>query len=107
MGDVGGLMRRSQFTVDAEAIQGNEGATVTFRALKVREIREYLADPVRRDRDVVEEHVLGWVGIVDDAGKPLPSPADDPEVLGELYMHEVQAMAALMYQGPDGPEAKN
>ena len=98
--------RRSQFTVDAEAIQGNEGATVTFRALKVREMREYRATEMT-DRDLLEAHVLGWVGIVDDAGKPLPSPADDPEVLGELYLHEVQAMAALMYQGPDGPEAKN
>jgi len=98
--------RRGTFTVDAETIQGNEGATVTFRALKVREMREYRATEMT-DRDLLEAHVLGWVGIVDDAGKPLPSPADDPEVLGELYLHEVQAMAALMYQGPDGPEAKN
>ena len=98
--------RRSQFTVNAEAIQGNEGATVTFKALRVREMREYRATEMT-DRDLLEAHVLGWVGIVDDAGQPLPSPADDPEVLGELYIHEQQALARLLFQGPDGDSAKN
>ena len=50
--------RRSQFTVDAETIQGNEGATVTFKALRVREMREYRATEMT-DRDLLEAHVLG------------------------------------------------
>jgi len=72
-------MRRTTFTIDASSVQGNEGAEVTFRALKVRE----------------------------DSGKPLPSPADDPDVLGELYVHEQLALARLLFSGPDGDSVKN
>jgi hypothetical protein len=59
------------------------------------------------DSDLLKRHVLSWSGIIDDNGKDLPSPADDPEVLGELYLHEQVALAGLLFLGPDGPNAKN
>lgn len=99
-------MRRNQFTCSAESIQGNADATVTFRALKVREVREY-RETSMTDSDLLREHVLSWVGIQDDNGADLPSPADDPDALGELYIHEQQALAAMLFMGPDGPQAKN
>jgi len=99
-------MRRSTFTVDASSVQGNEGAEVTFRALKVREVREY-RETAMTDADLLREHVTAWTGIVDDSGKPLPSPADDPDVLGELYVHEQLALARLLFSGPDGDSVKN
>ena len=98
--------RRGTFKVDATEVQGNEGAEVTFRALKVREMREYRDSPMT-DRELLEAHVMDWAGIVDDDGKPLPSPSEDPMVLGELYLHEQQALARLLFQGPDGISAKN
>jgi len=44
---------------------------------------------------------------VDDNEKPLPSPADEPGILGKLYQHEITALARLLFQGPDGESAKN
>jgi hypothetical protein len=99
-------MRRNQFTVDAESVQGNEGAEVTFKALKVRTIREY-RETEMTDRDLLEKHIVSWSGIVDDDDKELPNPTDEPGILGELYVHEQVALARLLFQGPDGPEAKN
>lgn len=98
--------RRSEFTVDAESVQGNAGTTVTFRALKVGEMHVYRTTD-RTDRDVLKAQILGWVGIIDDDEKPLPSPADQPDIVDELYMHEQQAMVRLLFQGPDGDSAKN
>ena len=100
------MARRSQFTVDAQAVQGNEGARVTFKALKMRQVKAYREENVG-DRDMLQAHILGWVGIVDDAGNPLPNPAEDPEALGELYVQEHQALVRVFLQGPDGAEAKN
>ena len=99
-------MRRNQFVVSAESVQGEAKAEVTFKALKVREVGEYRSTGMT-DRDVLREHVLSWKGIVDDAGHALPSPADEPEILGELYIHEQQELARLLFAGPDGESAKN
>jgi len=99
-------MRRNQFVVSAESVQGEAKAEVTFKALKVREVGEYRSTGMT-DRDLLREHVLSWKGIVDDAGHALPSPADEPEILGELYIHEQQELARLLFQGPDGENAKN
>ena len=98
--------RRSQFTVNAETIQGNAGAEVTFRALKVGEARTYRETPMT-DQDLLEKHMLSWSGFVDDKGNELPCPTDDPSTWDELYVHERVALVHLLYQGPDGPEAKN
>ncbi len=101
------MPRRSQFTVSAESVQGNEGATVTFSCLKVREVREYREQDDLDDREMLKRHVIKWSGIVDDSGNELPSPRDEPDILGELYVHEQRALTRLMWAGPDGPEAKN
>ena len=99
-------MRRNQFTIDAESVQGNAGAEVTFKALKVREVRAYRATDMT-DHELLAEHVVAWSGIVDDKDKELPNPADEPEVLGELYIHEQLELARLLFAGPDGEHAKN
>ena len=98
--------RRSTFTVDAESVQGNAGAEVTFKALTVGEWNEYRST-AQTDHELLAAHVLDWAGIVDDDGKPLPSPANEPDVLGRLYVHELRALAVLFLQGPDGESAKN
>lgn len=100
-------MRRNQFTVDAESVQGNADATVVFKALKVREVREYIADPAQNDTTLLQSHILSWSGIVDDDNHEMPSPADEPDIVGELYVHERLGIVELLFQGPDGPQAKN
>ncbi len=100
-------MRRNQFTVDAESIQGNAEATVTFRCLKVREVRRYRQDPAFGDHELLEQHIMSWSGIVDDNDRELPNPADDPAVLDELYLHERSQLGTLLFVGPGGPNVKN
>lgn len=101
------MTRRSKFTVDAESVQGNEGAKVTFSSLTVGEWKAYRASDEVNDVSLVRSHVLSWSGIVDDQGKELPNPADDPAVHDGLYMHEQRALARLLWAGPDGADAKN
>jgi len=95
-------MRRNQFTVSAESVQGNAKAEVTFRCLKVGELREWRDDPAQNDTTLLRSHLIDWTGMVDDAGEPLPVQA-----LDELYLHEQRALTRLLLQGPDGPQAKN
>jgi len=99
-------MRRNQFTVDAESVQGNADAEVTFRCLKVREVKEYRSTEMT-DAELLARHVIAWSGIVDDEGNEYPSPVDEPGILGELYVHEQLELARLLFQGPDGENAKN
>jgi hypothetical protein len=99
------MSRRHQtFTVDAAAAQ--EGAEVTFRALKVRDVTEY-NETEMTDEDLLRKQIVGWTGFVDDEGRDLPSPLVDPDVIGELYLHEKQALLRLLFQGPLGDSAKN
>ena len=100
-------MRRAQFTVNAESVQGNVGAEATFRCLKVREWREWRDDPASTDEDLLKAHLVGWQGFQGDAGADLPSPADEPAIVGELYIHEQRELVRLLLQGPDGENAKN
>ena len=99
-------MRRNQFTVDAESVQGNAGAEVTFKALLVADLAEYRTTSMS-DRELVEAHLLDWKGIVDDDDKPLPSPKDEPGIIGKLYTHELQQIARLLFVGPDETTPKN
>ena len=101
------MPRRNTFTVDAESVQGNAGATVTFSMLTVGEWKGYGQDPEINDHTLIREHIISWTGIVDDEDQPLPSPADEPDVLDALYMHEQRILARLLFQGPDGESAKN
>ena len=99
-------MRRNQFTVNAESIQGNAGAEVTFKGLLVEELAEYRATNMT-DRQLVEAHLVDWKGIVDDNDKPLPSPKDEPGIIGKLYTHGLTQIARLLFQGPDEISPKN
>jgi len=94
------MARRNQFRVDAESVQGNAGAWVEFKALKVHQWRDWLKDPDTTDIDLVTQHLVAWGGFVDDDDNALPSPADEPGVVGELYFHEQRALVALLLQGP-------
>lgn len=99
-------MRRNQFTVDAESVQGNADAKVTFKALKVGQHREYLTTKMT-DLELLKAHLLGWAGIVGDDEKPLPSPEDQPDILDELYLQEVVSFVKLLFKGPDEDGPKN
>jgi hypothetical protein len=95
-------MRRNQFLVSAESVQGNAEAAVTFRCIRVREMREWRDDPAQNDTTLLQEHLVAWDGIVDDDGEPIPV-----DNVGELYLHEQRALVTLLFGGPDGPNAKN
>ena len=101
------MPRRSTFTVDASEIQGIEGAEITFRALTIREHREWRDDAKSTDYDLLASHVISWRGFVDDDGNDMPSPEDEPGILAELYYHEQAELLKLFFQGPDGASAKN
>lgn len=109
--------RLNTFTVDAESVQGIEGTTITFKRLKRREYLAWRNDPDTTDDDLAASHTLSWRGIVDENNNELPSPTDEPggvdengyelpsPVFGELYFEEIPKIAALLLQGPDGPDA--
>jgi hypothetical protein len=101
------MPRRNQWTVDAEAVQGNAGATVTFHCVTVGERNEYIASPDVDDIVMLRSHLVAWTGIVDDQDRELPSPADDPAVIDALYMTELRALARLLWAGPEGDAVKN
>ena len=46
-------------------------------------------------------------GIEDDDGNDLPSPADEPGILGKLYTAEKSALMRLLYAGAPSIPAKN
>jgi beta-lactamase superfamily II metal-dependent hydrolase len=99
------MKRKNTFTVDASGVQGIEGATITSKAVKQGNWKLYGSDVDHGDAWFVETHVIAWEKVVDDEGHELPSPADEPGIVGELYMHEIGRIARLIAQGPDGPDA--
>jgi len=100
------MPRRKQFTVDAESVQDEPGATITFRCLKVGEADDYRSNDVTATEFLVQ-HIVTWAGVKGDNGEDLPSPADEPGIVAALYLHERDAMLRLLWQGPDGESAKN
>ena len=101
------MPRRSTFVADAESVQGVSGATVTFRCITVGEVDEFRSDASFTDRVLLERHIVSWSGIVDDDDHEMPDPADEPDILKKLYVHEQQALARLLWAGPEGESAKN
>jgi hypothetical protein len=101
------MPRRNRFTVDAESVQGNAGATVTFRCITMGEVQEFNDVDEVTDRVMLQRHILSWSGIVDDDDHEMPNPTDEPDILGALYVHEQRALVRLLWAGPDGPDAKN
>jgi len=94
------MARRSTFIADAESVQGNKGATVTFRAITVDEFKDYLAKDEITDKDMLATHVIAWKGIEDDDGNALPVPKDEPGIVGSLYLSELKALSKLLFAGP-------
>jgi len=101
------MARRNQFTVDAESVQGNAGAEVTFSKITIGQRGHYLSDPDYGDADMLRDHIIDWHGIEDDEGREIPSPKDEPGVVAVLYIDELTALVRLLFQGPDGENAKN
>jgi hypothetical protein len=101
------MARRNQFKVDAESVQGNPGAEITFRKLTVAKREQYRTDRDYNDLELVREHIIDWHGIEDDNGNEIPSPKDEPGADAALYVDEITEMARLLFQGPDGIFAKN
>ena len=101
------MPRRSTFTVDAESVQGNAGATVTFRRLTMGKRDQYINEPGYGDAEFLSEHIVDWSGIVDDDGHELPSPRDEPGLVTELYIEEARELVRLLFEGPDRNLPKN
>lgn len=102
------MPRRSQFTVDASSVQGNDGAMVTFRRVTVGENDAYLHDDTVNDRTMLEAHLITWSGIVDDDDNPLPDPAENvTAAVDALYIQEKNALMRLLWRGPDEDDVKN
>ena len=99
--------RNAAFTVDAQQVQGNPGATVTFRAVTVGERREYLDSPDVDNVVMLQRHVVSWTGIVGNDDRELPNPADEPQAINALFMHEMNEMHRLLWLGPNGEPSKN
>ena len=101
------MARRNQFTVDAESVQGNEGAKVTFKLITLGTRDRYLNDPEYTDLDLLSEHILDWEGIEDDDGHVMPSPKDEPGLVATLYLDEVNELVRLLFQGQRKESPKN
>ncbi len=100
------MARRSTFIAGAESVQGNAGATVTFRAITLDGWDDYVTSP-KTDRELLVEHVIAWKGVVDDDDNALPSPADEPGIIGRLYTAEKAALMRLLYTGAPAIPVKN
>jgi len=93
--------RQSVKKHDASEVQG-EGAWVTTSEVKVKEIRvirKQSADPEFDDFEggiaLLARHIVAW-NWVDDEGKPLPSPKNDPKVMDELTNAESEFLVDLL-----------
>ena len=100
------MARRSTFIADAESVQGNAGATVTFKAITLDGWADYVSSPTT-DKELLTEHVISWEGIEDDDGHDLPLPSDEPGIIGQLYTAERDALMRLLYKGAPAIPAKN
>jgi hypothetical protein len=95
-------MRRTSFKVDAESVQGNEGAWIEFKNITRGVIRRLFDD---NDQEVtvpglIKEYVLDWGGFTDDGGKEMPSPKDEPDIVDTLYRNEEGEIVRLLVAGP-------
>lgn len=89
-------------------LQG-EDSYIELSGLKIGERREYFAASKAEDFNMLEvgvdlfvKHIKGW-NWVDDDGKPLPLPADDPSVIDDLTDIESEGIADFLMN----PDTKN
>lgn len=100
------MSRRSTFIADAESVQGNKGATATFKACTLAEYEDYRTSS-KTDKDMLIAHLLEWSKFEDDEGHALPNPKDEPGIIDKLYLAEVRALARLLYTGAPAIPLKN
>ena len=102
--------RQSVRKHDASEVQGEDAFVITtaVKVKEIREIRKQAADPEHDDFEggikLLAKHIVKW-NWVDDEGKPLPCPKDDPEVIDDLTNEESEYLVGLLMSGKD--EAKN
>ena len=100
------MARRSTFEADAESVQGNAGATITFKAITVAEYADYRASE-ETEQELLAAHVVAWKGIEDDDGHALPNPKGKPDIIGQLYISEKNAVFRLLLAGAPPIPVKN
>lgn len=83
------------FRVESDAVQG-EGSFVVFKRLTWEEYKA-LPDGITAG-DAAALAVVEW-NWVDDAGKPLPLPSEQPEIIGQLMQEEIQFLAVSRNAG--------
>lgn len=93
--------RQSVKTHDSDEVQG-DGSKVVLSSVKVREIRALrkLGDDPNFDEfeggvALLSKHIVKW-NWVDDEGKPLPQPKEDPDVIDELTNEESEFLVGLL-----------
>ena len=79
--------------------QNLQGADITLTS-------EFLAGNDAYTRDLLTENVLEW-DWVDDAGKKMPIPSADPDVIKKLTDDEVNFLARAIQGGQTAAETKN
>lgn len=98
------MARTHTFKVDASSILGQPGTKVTFISLKRGDWKRWKEDDSVDNADMLIQHVKAW-DLKDPKGHVMPIPKDEPGILDDWYMHEVNSLVNLLFQGPDGPEA--
>jgi hypothetical protein len=93
-------MRRNQFKVDAESVQGNAGAWVECKAIPLGEYQTWIADSGKGNLELLQEYLIDWGGLEDSDGHEMPSYKAEPDAIKLLYLHEINAIAALVIRGP-------
>lgn len=93
--------RTSVRKFSTEEVQG-EGSYVILSSLTVNEVRELRKKGKDEDFDAFEggidlltAHILKW-DWVDNEGKPLPLPKNDPTVVGQLTHEEADFLSDLL-----------
>lgn len=102
--------RRRVKRVPSDAVQG-EGSWAIVAMMTVAEIRENRKESKKKGVDLFERsitvlktHVREW-NWVDDEGKPLPQPKDDPSVIEQLAEFETVFLGTAI--AGDEFDAKN
>lgn len=98
------MKRTHTFKVDASGVVGQEKAQITFTCLKYGDWKLWKDNADVDNSDILIQHVKAW-NLKDEKGHVMPIPKDEPGILNTFYLHEVNSLANLLFQGPDGPEA--
>ena len=104
-------IRQSTFTVACDAVQG-EGSYITLRLMTRGEGKAFRArakdlspDEIQALNDqVMADHLVDW-NWVDDEGKRLPLPSEDPAVMDLLNTAEVEFLWESFNEYPNAKKS--